>query len=214
MLNVRSAHSDVTARARIRDAAVERFARHGFAVPLREIAATAGVSAALIVHHFGSKEGLREACDEHVLRTIREAKTEAMTSADPPSLLAALAAPGEYAVPVAYILRSVRSGGAMAATFVQHLVDDARGYLDTGVASGMLRPSRDPDARARYLAYQSLGALLIHATVEPSADPSALVESYQRLAVLPSLEIYTEGLLRDRALLDGYLETRENDDDR
>jgi AcrR family transcriptional regulator len=56
---------------RLRDAAIARFGRDGFAVGLRAIAAHAGVTAALIVHHFGSKEGLRRACDEHVLAVVR-----------------------------------------------------------------------------------------------------------------------------------------------
>ena len=40
---------------------------YGTAATLRAVAARAGVSAALVLHHFGSKEGLRAACDEHLL---------------------------------------------------------------------------------------------------------------------------------------------------
>ena len=40
-------------RARIRDAAVLRYGRDGFRVGLRVVAQDAGVSAALILHHFG-----------------------------------------------------------------------------------------------------------------------------------------------------------------
>ena len=69
-MNVRS--EDLTARARIRDAAVARFGRDGFRAPVRAIAEDAGVSAALVIHHFGSKDALRAECDEHVLRVIRD----------------------------------------------------------------------------------------------------------------------------------------------
>ncbi|RFZ34875.1 HTH-type transcriptional regulator BetI [Mycobacterium marinum] len=49
--------ADLTAKARIRNAAVARFARDGFQkVNLRAIATSAGVSEALIFHHFGSKD--------------------------------------------------------------------------------------------------------------------------------------------------------------
>ena len=44
---------DLTAAARIRNAALRRFARDGFGVGLRAIAADAGVTAGLITHHFG-----------------------------------------------------------------------------------------------------------------------------------------------------------------
>ncbi len=49
-----------------------RFARDGFGVALRPIAEDAGISAALIVHHFGSKAGLRAAVDDHVLGLVEE----------------------------------------------------------------------------------------------------------------------------------------------
>ena len=70
--------ADLTAAARIRDAAIEQFAQHGFAVGLRTIAEAAGVSAALVIHHFGSKEGLRKACDDYVAEEIRNSKSEAL----------------------------------------------------------------------------------------------------------------------------------------
>src|SRR5690349_15898399 len=68
MLYVRSIKDDRTARAIIRDEALRLFAARGpDSVTVRQIAAAAGVSPGLVVHHFGSKEGLREAVDQHVL---------------------------------------------------------------------------------------------------------------------------------------------------
>ena len=75
--------ADLTAAARIRDAAIEQFGRHGFGVSIRAIAEAAGVSAGLVIHHFGSKDGLRQACDAYVAEVIRTEKSEAMRSADP-----------------------------------------------------------------------------------------------------------------------------------
>lgn len=37
---------------------------------IREIAQAAGVSSGLLRHHFGSKEGLRDACDEYALNVL------------------------------------------------------------------------------------------------------------------------------------------------
>ncbi|MEV4345271.1 helix-turn-helix domain-containing protein [Actinoplanes sp. NPDC049596] len=63
--------SDLTARARIRDAAIELFAERGVeAATIRDIAQAAGVSSGLLRHHFGSKEGLRDACDEFALSEL------------------------------------------------------------------------------------------------------------------------------------------------
>src|ERR687885_426871 len=91
-----SADGDLTARARIRDAAIRRFGAEGFGAPVRAIAAEAGVSPGLVIHHFGSKDGLRAACDEHVLRLIREAETDAFSSS-PGAMLAQLAELDQYA---------------------------------------------------------------------------------------------------------------------
>ncbi|NUR49810.1 MAG: helix-turn-helix transcriptional regulator, partial [Hamadaea sp.] len=58
------APDDLTARARIRDAAIRLFADRGIAgASVRDIAQEAGVSSGLLRHHFGSKEALRDACD-------------------------------------------------------------------------------------------------------------------------------------------------------
>lgn len=63
--------ADLTATARIRNAAIELFARDGFQkTNVRAIAAAAGVSPALVIHHFGSKDGLRAVCDEYVLEVL------------------------------------------------------------------------------------------------------------------------------------------------
>ncbi len=48
------------------------FGTEGFAASVRAVATRAEVSRGLLNHHFGSKDGLRAACDEHVLRVIRE----------------------------------------------------------------------------------------------------------------------------------------------
>src|SRR5664279_5452524 len=66
VLNMGSATDDrdLTARANIRNAALRLFAERGHdAVTVREIATAAGVSPGLVLHHFGSKDGLRAAVD-------------------------------------------------------------------------------------------------------------------------------------------------------
>ena len=66
-----SSQADLTARARIREAAIALFAEKGMAATtIRDIAQAAGVSSGLLRHHFGSKEGLRDACDEYALNQI------------------------------------------------------------------------------------------------------------------------------------------------
>lgn len=63
---------DLTARARIRDAALAQFAEHGTkGATMRGIADAAGVSLGLVQHHFRSKDALRKACDDAVVEAFR-----------------------------------------------------------------------------------------------------------------------------------------------
>jgi AcrR family transcriptional regulator len=200
--------SDLTARARIRDAAIECFAQQGFAASFRTIAEQADVSPGLITHHFGAKSALREACDAEVLRRYRAVKADGMANPGA-QLTAALTAPGTSATILVYVLRAIAAGGPAARHFLDGLIDDARDVMTASVAAGLVRPSRDEEARLRYLTYQSLGALLVQFLTEPQPTPEQFVTSLrsgQRDSILPTLELYTEGLLASRELLDDYLQ--------
>jgi AcrR family transcriptional regulator len=70
---------DLTARARIRDAAIKLFTERGMEkTSILDIAGEAGVSGGLIRHHFGSKDGLREACDTYVFDELVRFKEEVL----------------------------------------------------------------------------------------------------------------------------------------
>lgn len=54
-------------------AGLDLFGRHGFeASSIREIAQAAGVNSAGIAYHFGGKDGLRQACAEAIVATMRQ----------------------------------------------------------------------------------------------------------------------------------------------
>ncbi|OBK78141.1 TetR family transcriptional regulator [Mycobacterium sp. 1164985.4] len=206
---MRSASNDLTAVARIRDAAIEQWGQHGFNVGLRTVAEAAGVSAALVIHHFGSKEGLRKACDTHVADVIRETKTESLQTHDPATWLSQMAEIESYAPLMAYLVRSLQSGSELAKSFWQRMIDNAEQYLDEGVRSGLLRPSRDPRARARFLAMASGGGFLLYLQLHESADLRVALHDYAEEMVLPALEVYTQGLMADSTMYDAFLAQRE-----
>lgn len=63
--------TELTAKTTIRNRALELFAEHGYnGVSLRDIAAAADVSPALIVHHFGSKAGLKQQVDDYAIALV------------------------------------------------------------------------------------------------------------------------------------------------
>ena len=194
---------DLTTTARIRDAAIEQFGAHGFDVGLRGIAKAAGVSAALVIHHFGSKDGLRKACDDYVTESIRSTKSETIQSSDPASWLAQLADIEHFAPMMAYLMRSLQSGGDLAKTLWRNMIDNAEQYMDEGVRAGTLKASRDPKARAKFLAMAGGGAFLLYVQMhEDPSDMRAVLHDYAQEMVLPALEVYTHGLMTDSTMYD------------
>jgi AcrR family transcriptional regulator len=201
---------DLTAAARIRDAAIEQFGEHGFGVGLRSIAEVAGVSAALVIHHFGSKDGLRKACDDYVAEEIRSDKSEAMRAKEPGTWFAQLAEIESYAPMMAYLVRSMQSGGELAKMLWRRMIDDAETYLEEGVRTGTLKPSRDPRSRARYLAITGGGGFLMYLQMhDTQEDLRAVLRDYARDMLLPALEVYTEGLMADSTMYDAFLAQAE-----
>ncbi|MFE7744551.1 TetR family transcriptional regulator [Nocardia sp. NPDC057455] len=200
---------DLTTAARIRDTAIEVFGEHGFQVGVRKIAAAAGVSPGLVNHHFGSKDGLRAACDDRVLQLIRDEKVKAITASSVKAgMLDALSEIESYAPLVAYMVRSLQSGGPMAESLFEHMAADAEGYLEKAVEAGTIKPSRDPAARARYLMMLNVGATMLYMQMRQHRDEKidyrkAIRELTEELTP-PALEFYTQGLLTDSTILDTF----------
>ncbi len=158
---MRSAN-DLTTTARIRDAAIELFGRDGFDVGVRAIAKAAGVSPALVIHHFGSKDGLRKACDTYLTESIRESKSESLQTHDPAAWFGAIAEIEDFAPLTAYLVRTMQTGGELARALWRTMIDNAEQYIDEGVRAGTIKPSRDPKARAYFLALSGGGAFMLY----------------------------------------------------
>ncbi len=188
---------DRNARARIRDAALVLFAERGVAAtPVRAVAEHAGVSTALVMHHFGSKDALRVACDEHVAATVRERKGAAVaTGADP---LAALRASAQGPPLLRYLARTLVDGSPHVAALVDEMAADAQEYTEAAVASGVCTASDAPRERAVVLTLWSLGALVLHEHLERllgvdlTGDPSQM-GAY----AVPATEILSRGVITE-----------------
>ena len=135
-----SVSEDLTARARIIAAAFDRFAAHGYrATTVRAIAADAGVSPALIIHHFGGKEGLRRECDERIVRFVagkqdREAASDALAEAS------------RRFGP--YLARMLSEASDAADALFDTLLATARIVVEEGTEAGTMRASDDREAQA------------------------------------------------------------------
>lgn len=182
---------------RIRDAAIDLYGRHGFsAVTLKDIAAAAGVSAPLVIHHFGSTAGLREACDKHVAAAVRRSKEESVGLGHlPRNYVMELMHSQKYLL--LYIFRAFAAGGEETDRLFDQMVDDSLAYTAAGEELGLVHPSPDPRRRAVVMLAQSFGALLLHRQikrhlgVDPVNGPPEDLAPYMEALV----ELYTQPLL-------------------
>ena len=82
MVDPRATVDDLTAKARIRNTALDLYATHGEdRISLRAIASEAGVAVGLVQHHFKTKAGLRDAVDQLVVDYFANALADVPESA-------------------------------------------------------------------------------------------------------------------------------------
>ncbi|KXK63951.1 TetR family transcriptional regulator [Micromonospora rosaria] len=170
---MRASPSDLTGRARLREAALRLFAERGFAATsARAVAAEAGLSPALVMHHFGSKEGLRAAVDEEVLARLGTALRDVPADGDLMGSLGEVSARIFGADPVlrGYLRRVLQEDSPASAALFGRLLSGARTELERLLAAG----GGHPDADLRWAPFQMLclilGPLLLEPVMQPNLD--------------------------------------------
>ncbi len=162
---------DLTARATIRNAALRLFAERGpDVVTVREIAAEAGVSAALVLHHFRSKDGLRAAVDDHAAQAFDaifeglegQELADLLTGSHGGSIAQAFARGFPPGSPLpAYLRRLLLTNDPAAAALFGRWYAATQAVLDSMAAVGAATPSDDPVVRAVFLLVNDLGLILL-----------------------------------------------------
>lgn len=195
---------DRTARARIRDEALRLIAERGpDAVTLRDIATAAGVSPALLIRHYGSKDGLIEVVDSHVVATFealltRMTEQTAAVGLEPtavPSLLDGLATylPPDSAIP-AYLSRLLITGGRAGSALFDRLFRLSRATLDAMVAAGTASPGADAEVRAAFLLVNDLAVLTLRPRLTEVLGMDPLSDAGMRRWAGEVFAIYRDGL--------------------
>ncbi|MET0863608.1 MAG: TetR family transcriptional regulator [Nakamurella sp.] len=207
MRSARMPKDDLTARARIRDSAIVYFGRHGFpSATVRAIAADAGVSPALVIHHFGSKDGLRAACDDYVTYCIDDLAEHAASHLEAVDLLDLMSRTPQLTPLVPYIIQTMTEGGDFAVKLWDRLVQDAENYLSAAVSAGKVRPTGDERARAEVLSIFKLGMYLLSRYIMPTpagGQPGDLdIAAIATRFTVPTMELFTNGLFTTTEYLD------------
>jgi AcrR family transcriptional regulator len=185
------AYEDLTARARIRDAAIRLFTDRGVeGTSVLDIAKAAGVSGGLIRHHFGSKDGLREACDTYVLNELLRFKEQAIEQGQTdPGFLPTFDT--RQVLLRRYLGRAMIDGSAAAATKFDEIVDLTEQWFIE--QSNLDVP--DPRACAAVLAGMSIGMLAMQDHVARALGEDPLSPEALRRIALASADLYSHPLV-------------------
>jgi AcrR family transcriptional regulator len=163
---------DLTARARIRNAALAEFAEHGIrGGTMRRIAERAGVSLALVQYHFTNKEGLQRACDEYVLefgRTMLQQGVADERLSDPEFIDSTHRASEPV---LGYLARILTEPGGAAEPLFDELVAATEAHLSGSV---------DPHTDAAVFVAMRLGPFILHRHLERALGVNVLRASGMR----------------------------------
>jgi AcrR family transcriptional regulator len=197
-----SRHDDRSTRAKIRDAAIASFAEYGIGdTTARKVAAAAGVSPGSVIHHFGSMEGLRAACDQHLLEVVKREKTAAMSAGANLDILGTLRTSSSPNL-MAYLARVLTDDSPAVTRLIDDFVTDAEVYLQEGVDAGMLEPTADTHGRAVIMTLWNLGSLVLYHHLHrllgvDLTDPDFTSEPSVANYLAPIMEIYGGGVFTE-----------------
>jgi AcrR family transcriptional regulator len=170
--------ADLTAAATIRIAAMELFAERGYAeVTVRQIASAAGVSPALVIHHYGSKENLRAVLEERVAAFVESmlADLARVTEEGGSTSVAELFADRLEREPgmAGYVRRLLADGGPAGVDLFGRLYQVTRAGMQALEQTGVVRPSNDDAVRDAFLLSNDLAVLLFrpHLSQVVGIDP-------------------------------------------
>ncbi|HEX5406927.1 MAG TPA: TetR family transcriptional regulator [Pseudonocardiaceae bacterium] len=193
---------DLTAKANIRNAALRLFAERGHdAVTMREIATMAGVSPALVVHHFGSKDGLRAAVDgyaAHAFDTLfamdERDLAQPLTDDNWVSVAEMFARAFPHGSPLpAYLRRLLLVNDPAGAALFGRWYELTRRLLDSMTELGVARPGEDPAVRAAFLLVNDLALVLLRNQIAAAIGIDPLTPEGMTRWAREATAVYTKG---------------------
>lgn len=189
----RSPHSSPETAERILNAAVGEFAEHGFTkATVRSIAAAAGVSPGLVIHHFGSKEGLRSACDDHVFERITE--TKAQHAGYAVGAMQMMFDDPKMSTAVDYLVKSLLDPSEHGQRYFDHYVALVESYITEGFAGYTFRQSEDTHGQAATIAVMALAPSILDSRLQANLGTDDVTATMTRLAP-HLLDLYLHGAL-------------------
>ena len=185
---------DLTARARIREAALEHFAEEGYErATIRRIAQTAGVSPGLLRHHYGSKDALRHACDDHVSEVLHRFNAQIL---EDPSRSAVGRQTSQRIG--RYVTRALADGSASVNVVFDEMVTMTEQWLARSDKARSDAPTIDRRIRAALVTAMKVGIPLLHDHVSRVLGTDMFEPEGDRLVALALIDIYSHRLLDEK----------------
>jgi AcrR family transcriptional regulator len=193
------ADDDLTAAAVIRETATRLFAERGAAaVTVRQIAAAAGVSPGLVMHHYGSKDGLKDAVDRRAVAFFEEMIGDLARIGEEggAASLAELFAGRLESEPsmAAYVRRLLADGGTAADELFARLFEATSAGMRALVAAGIARPAADERIRTAFLLANDLSLVLLRRQIAQATGIDPLSREGLAAWAAAVMEVYTGGV--------------------
>jgi AcrR family transcriptional regulator len=209
-----TAQEDLTARARIRQAALEQFAEHGFErTTIRAIATAAGVSLGLVRHHFGSKQALRDAADAYVVQEIHRLNEEFIENSTEGDLGRSAYSQAALRPFQGYLVRSLMDGSPTLARLFDEIIASAEQWYALADKDRPQPSFSDVRTRAAVFTAMVFGVPLLRDQLSRVLGVDTFSPDGNRRVALALLDIYSTAMISPelaataRAGLDGTPES-------
>ncbi|MUL49623.1 TetR/AcrR family transcriptional regulator [Mycobacterium sp. CBMA293] len=168
MTNPRATNDDLTAKARIRNTALDLYAKHGQdRISLRAIAAEAGVAVGLVQHHFKTKAGLRDAVDQlvvdHFANALADVPDDASTAVRDDAVRNMLRANPTV---VDYVRRALLEPNVAGSHLIDVIVDLTQREVRAARKTGRASTTRKENTQVIAVLARQMGELLLAPMVD------------------------------------------------
>nr|WP_155911104.1 MULTISPECIES: TetR/AcrR family transcriptional regulator [unclassified Mycolicibacterium] len=158
----------MTAKARIRNTALDLYAKHGQdRISLRAIAAEAGVAVGLVQHHFKTKAGLRDAVDQlvvdHFANALADVPDDASTAVRDDAVRNMLRANPTV---VDYVRRALLEPNVAGSHLIDVIVDLTQREVRAARKTGRASTTRKENTQVIAVLARQMGELLLAPMVD------------------------------------------------
>jgi AcrR family transcriptional regulator len=195
--------SDLTPHARVRNAALDGFARDGVAATsIRDVAKAAEVSPGLVQHHFPTKAALIKAVNDYVIAIATDTFSEPPRGKSAAEIQQELgdrvtALMREHPTALLYVARSSVDGDQAALGIFDAFLAIASTQWQALADEGLLRPDTDVAWAALHVVVLNLGTALFIDAINRHLPAPFLTSGQLERWNTASNTLFREGMYRD-----------------